>query len=103
MPARAVVAHQGRLSGDIGHQHVDIAIVVVVAKGRAATDPFQRQSTAVFCVFFKAAVASVEKELIALRESRILVLLDIAFQVAIGDKKIAVAVVIDIEKARTPR
>ena len=102
VPLRAVVAHQGRHRSDIGHQYVNIAVVVIVTEGRATTDAHQRQRAVRRHVFFETPLTDIEVELVALREGRILVFLDIALQMAIGHKEVAVTIVVDVEEARAP-
>src|SRR4029453_9511724 len=97
---RRVVPEKSRAVVQIEDDHVDVAIVVVVAERSTATRPLQEEPAAHFGGdVAKAFAAQVSKQLLRLQVRRAQILtVDVGIHVAVGDEQIEEAVVVHFTK-----
>ena len=98
----AIVAQQRRRLVVVGHDHIEVAVVVVVSHRRAAAHLPQRQAGSQLVADLRVASRTVVAEdLVLLFVGDRIEEVDIVIEVPVGDEKVAVAVVVD--KQRAPR
>ena len=103
LPRRGVVAKQRRTIVHVDHEHVDVAVVVVVAEGSSAARFLEQQPAPDFGGRMPEPRALVEEELLPLRVARAEpVLVDLRVDVAVGDEDVEAAVVVDVDEPDAP-
>ena len=100
----AVVAQERGGLVVVGDDNVEVAVVVVIAHGRAAADLLQPQARPHLIAHVgEAPLPLIAEELVLLRVCHRVEQVDVVVEVAVGYKQVAVAIVVVVDEEGTPR